>query len=198
MGLGSTVDLGQTPLDDEEKQALLIPSVTTRSELDEFEQLNIEEAIQWTLESRFDESEILTEAFVKRLHRRMYGNTWGWAGQFRTSNKNLGVDKFSIAVDLRALLTDARFWVESGTYEPDEICIRFKHRMVSIHCFANGNGRHSRLMADILAQRTFARPVFTWGLARLTHPGQARTAYISALRKADQGELEPLIEFARS
>ena len=198
MELASPIDPGQTSLDDDERDALLIPTITTRSELDEFEQLNIEEAVQWTLETRFDVDKILTENFVKDLHERMFGSTWAWGGQFRTTNKNLGVDKLEIPVHLRALLEDTRFWIREATYEPDEICVRLKHRIVSIHCFPNGNGRHARMMADILAEVVFDRPVFTWGGVTLSRPGQARASYISALRLADAGDVGPLVEFARS
>ena len=197
MGLEPPIDPGQTPLDEDERDALLIPTITTRAELDEFEQLNVEEAIQWTLGLRLDADDILTEAFIKNLHERMFGNTWAWAGHFRTTNKNLGVDKFDIPVHLRTLLEDTRFWIHEATFEPDEICIRFKHRLVSIHCFPDGNGRHARLMADILTENVFGRPVFTWGGVTLTRPGQARAVYISALRSADEGDIRPLVEFAR-
>jgi len=197
VGLGPPVDPGQTPIDEDEKDGLLIPTITTRKELNEFEQLNIEEAVQWTLGTRFDAAGVLTEEFIKDLHGRMFGSTWAWAGRFRTTNKNIGVDKFEIAVHLRALLDDTRFWVDGATYEPDELCIRFKYRLVSIHCFTDGNGRHARLMADILVEHEFGRPVFTWGGATLAHPGQARSIYISALRSADTGIIAPLVTFAR-
>ncbi len=198
MGLDPAADSDQTPLDEDEKHELLIPTITTREELDEFEQLNIEQAVQWTLRTRFEAAEILTEGFIKSLHRRMFGSTWAWAGRFRTTNKNLGVDKLDIPVHLRTLLDDTRFWIHEDTYERDEICVRFKHRLVSIHCFPDGNGRHARLLADILVEHEFARPVFTWGGATLTRPGQARGAYISALRFADAGDIGPLVAFARS
>jgi len=198
VGLGLPVDPGQIPIDEDEKDALLIPTITTRKELNEFEQLNVEEAVQWTLSTHFDAAEVLTEEFIKGLHRRMFGSTWAWAGRFRTTNKNIGVDKFEISVHLRTLLDDTRFWVERGTYETDELCIRFKHRLVSIHCFPDGNGRHARLMADILVEHEFGRPVFTWGAATLTRPGQARGTYVSALRSADAGDIGPLVTFARS
>jgi len=198
LGLELRIQIGQTRLDDDEKEALLIPTVTTQIDLDQFEQLNVEDAVQWTLENRFSAGEILSESFVKNLHHRMFGNTWSWAGQFRTTNKNLGVDKFEIRVFLRLLLGDTRLWIGESTYDPDEICVRFKHRFVTIHCFPNGNGRHARLMADVLVQNAFDRPVFTWGGDTLRHPGQARSTYISALRAADDGEIGPLLAFARS
>jgi len=200
MGLELQYDEGQTPLDEDEKDGLLITSVTTRGDLDEVEQRNIEEAIRWTIERRrkFKSSEILTEKFVKELHVRMLSGVWRWAGTFRNTNKNLGVDKYQIGTDLRILLDDCMFWIENETYSPDEIALRFKHRIVSIHCFANGNGRHSRLMADVIIEKIFGLEVFTWGSQTLIQTGEFRSKYISALRNADRGDYQQLLLFARS
>jgi Fic-DOC domain mobile mystery protein B len=193
-------DEGQTPLDEEEKEGLLIPSITTRGELDEVEQRNIEEAVRWTIERRkkFTVDEILSEKFVRELHQRMLGEVWEWAGDFRKSNKNIGVDKYQIGIELRTLLEDGKFWIAHETFAPDEIAIRFKHRIVSIHCFANGNGRHSRLIADVIVDKIFAQEVFTWGARSLIQQGAFRSRYIAALREADNGNYEPLIFFSRS
>lgn len=197
MGLDLNYIAGQTPIDDDEKQGLLIPTVTVRSELDEFEQQNIENAVQWTMSRSFAASEILTEDFVRRLHRRMFSDVWRWAGEFRRTNKNIGVDKFQIGIELRNLLDDCRYWIEHSTYPEDEIAVRFSHRLVLIHCFPNGNGRHSRLIADVLVEKALVRPVFTWGSVTLTQQGAARSAYLDALRSADRGDVAPLIRFAR-
>lgn len=177
---------GQTPLDPDEKDGLLIPTISTRNELDEVKQRNIEEAIRWTLErrKRFTIEEILSEQFVMELHKRMYGEVWEWAGRFRNTNKNIGVDKYQIGIELRALLDDCRYWIENKTFPEDEIAIRFKHRIVSIHCFPNGNGRHSRLIADIIAEKILKRPVFTWGSQRLMQSSNYRSLYLTALRQA--------------
>jgi Fic-DOC domain mobile mystery protein B len=190
----------QTPLDEDEKDGLLLPSVTTRGELDEVEQRNIEEAIRWTTERRrrFTVKEVLTEGFVRQLHQKMLGEVWEWAGTFRKSDKNIGVDKYQIPTELRTLLDDCKFWIEHKTFSEDEIAIRFKHRIVSIHCFANGNGRHSRLIADVIVEKLFGREVFTWGSADLIQGGEFRSAYLQALREADNGNYGPLLTFARS
>ena len=155
MGLTPEYIDGQTPLDDDEQEGLLITTISTRGELDEFEQLNIEEAIIWSLRRSFKLEDVFTESFITTLHIQMYGNVWKWAGEFRKSNKNIGVDKFEISVELNKLLNDTIYWIENKVFEPDEIAIRFKHRLVSIHCFPNGNGRHSRLIADIIIEKIF-------------------------------------------
>jgi Fic-DOC domain mobile mystery protein B len=204
MGLILPIEEGQTPLDEEEKEGLLIPSITTREELDEVEQRNIEEAVRWTIlrRKKFSAAEILTEQFIKDLHQKMLGGVWKWAGTFRNSNKNIGVDKYQIGQECKILLDDCRYWIAHQTYGLDEIAIRFKHRMVSIHCFANGNGRHSRLIADIMVEKIFGRKVFSWGGQHvepdLIKTGNSRAAYLKALREADKGAFELLLLFARS
>jgi Fic-DOC domain mobile mystery protein B len=198
MGLNLEYENGQTPLDEDEKDGLLIPTITTREELDEFEQLNIEEAFKWVLGKTFKAQLIFSDKFVKELHKRMYGNVWKWAGEFRKTNKNLGVDKWQISTSLKTLNDDAMYWLNNKTYDPDEFAVRYKHRIVSIHCFANGNGRHSRLMADLIIEKIFNKSMFTWGSVNLIKIGEARNKYLIALREADKGSLEPLILFARS
>lgn len=198
MGLNIVYIEGQTPLDEDEKEGLLIPSITTREELDEFEQQNIEEAIQWTLGRNIKQNNLFTEAFIRDVHKRMYRNVWAWAGELRKTNKNLGVDRWRIAVELKALLDDTQFWIDHHIFSPDEIAVRFKHRIVSIHCFSNGNGRHSRLMADIIIEKIFNMNVFTWGAGNLSRNSENRNIYLNSLKTADNGNYELLMSFARS
>jgi Fic-DOC domain mobile mystery protein B len=198
MGLNSDYIDGQTPLNEEEQNGLLIPSITTREELDEFEQLNIEKAIQWTFGKKWKAEQLFTEKFVKDLHKRMYGEVWKWAGAFRESEKNLGIKSYLIPTELKVLLDDAIFWVQNDTYSPDELAIRFKHRLVSIHCFSNGNGRHSRLMADLIMEKLFNATFFSWGSSNLVKATDTRKAYIKAVKMADKQDLQPLIVFAKS
>ncbi len=197
MGLDLDYAEGQTPLDDDERDGLRVPTITTRGELDEFEQLGVEKAIEWTRTRRVSLDDILTDDFVKQLHRRMFGDIWQWAGSFRTSNKNIGVDTSAIGIELGKLLDDCRYWIDHNVFADDEIAVRFSHRIVSIHPFANGNGRHSRLIADILVSDGLGRPVFTWGSVSLTPKGAARLAYLRALRKADENDYGELVRFAR-
>ncbi|WP_236027315.1 mobile mystery protein B [Gelidibacter pelagius] len=189
---------GQTPLDDEEKEGLLVETISTISELDEFEQLNIEEAMQWVFSKKFNAKHVFTEKFICDLHKRMYGNIWVWGGKFRKTEKNIGVDKYQIPTQLKMLCDDVLFWIENSTYPPIEIAIRFKHRLVSIHCFSNGNGRHSRLMADIIIEKLFYEEPFSWGALNLSKESDARAHYLTAIKLADNNEYQPLIDFARS
>jgi Fic-DOC domain mobile mystery protein B len=198
MGLDLDFADGQTPLDEDEKEGLLIKTITTRGELDEFEQLNIEKAIVWTLKRKFKTADILTESFIKDLHQRMYGDVWKWAGEFRKTDKNIGVDKLQIGIELRKILDDCMFWIEKKSFNEDEIAVRFKHRIVSIHCFANGNGRHSRLIADIIIEHVFKKPVFSWGASNLIKPDNVRKEYLKAVKAADTGNYDLLLTFARA
>jgi Fic-DOC domain mobile mystery protein B len=198
MGLDLIYNDGQTPLDEDEKEDLLIKSIATRGELDEFEQQNIEDAIQWSLTRKLKSEQILSETFILALHKRMYKNVWRWAGEYRKTNKNIGVDKLEIPVALRSLIDDASYWLENNVYEPDEFALRFKHRLVSIHCFPNGNGRHSRMIADIIIEKIYQLPVFSWGSKSLADENDSRKNYLIAIRKADKGDFELLLKFARA
>src|SRR5450631_3728176 len=173
----------------------LIPAqIAYRRELNEAEQENILLAQAWALARRRD---LLNEKFVKDLHRRMFNDVWRWAGKFRTSPRNIGIDYWEIATELRQLLNDAQAWIEYRTYAPDEIAVRFHHRLVQIHPFPNGNGRHSRLMADLLVMR-LGRERFSWGSANLQDASTVRQRYVAALQVADNHDISPLLAFARS
>jgi len=189
---------GSTPLDEEEKQGLIPSWITFRHELNEVEQENIARATVWAFRQVHKPSlEILSEPFIRSLHKRMLGSVWKWAGTFRTTEKNIGVAPYQIAPDLRNLLEDAKVWLEFGTYPPDELLARFHHRLVAIHPFANGNGRHARLMADLLASR-LGVAALTWGGREITTTSELRARYIDALHLADRGQYKELVEFMRS
>lgn len=185
---------GATPLDPDEREGLRFPHVTTRGELNELEQANIQSGLLWL--GRRRKGDVLSENFMRELHRRLFGEVWSWAGQFRRSEKNIGVDPLAIAVELRKLLGDARYWVERGTYAPLEAAARFHHRLVAIHLFANGNGRHARLATDLYLEECLGHPRIDWAEGDdLEHANIRCDAYIGALRAADRGEYGLLFEF---
>jgi Fic-DOC domain mobile mystery protein B len=198
MGLTLIYDRGQTPLSEDEMDGMVIKTISTQAELNQAEQLNIQEAIEWTLGKKWRPKDVLNEDFVCDLHRRMYKNVWRWAGKFRKTDKTIGVFSYLIPLELKKLVDDANLWVVDGHMPNDEIAVRFKHRIVSIHCFSNGNGRHSRLMADVIVSKLFGAKVFDWGAGDLSFKTEVRTAYIDALKQADQQDLSALIQFARS
>lgn len=198
MGLDLEYFNGQTPLDEEEKEGLLIPSIATREELDEFEQQNVEEAFQWLIGKSIKPEKLFSEKFICEVHKRMLNQVWKWAGAFRQTQKNIGVDYWMVSQELNMLLGDAALWFNNEVLPPDELAIRFKHRIVSIHCFSNGNGRHSRMMADIIIEKLFGLKVFSWGADDLNREGDTRANYLKALKEADKGSFDRLIKFARS
>lgn len=198
MGLELEYIKGQTPLEEEEKEELRIKTISTRGELDEFEQANIEEAVEWSLKGNPRLEKILSVNFIKEVHKRMFAEVWGWAGTTRMTNKNIGVDKYQIEIELKKLMSDCRFWIKNHTFPEDEIAIRFKHRLVKIHPFPNGNGRHSRLCADILISKGLKNELFTWGSKNITDQSETRTEYLNAIYEADKENIIPLLKFART
>jgi Fic-DOC domain mobile mystery protein B len=187
-------DDAATPLTLDEKQGLIPSYITLRRELNEAEHIAITAAEAWAFSRLRD---VLDEAFLRRLHKRMFKDVWRWAGEFRTTPRNIGVDPWNIPSMLRNLIEDAKYWVLHGIYPPDEIAVRFHHRLVLIHPFPNGNGRHARLSADLLLVK-LGQERFTWGRVSLDNAGETRQQYVAALRAADAHDLQPLLAFVRS
>jgi Fic-DOC domain mobile mystery protein B len=184
-----------TPLTPEEMRELIPAHIAYRRELNEAEQENIARAEEWAL-SR-PRRDLLSEKFIKDLHKHMFGDVWRWAGKFRTSQRNIGIDYWLVPTELRQLLDDSQAWIELGTHPADEIAVRLHHRLVHIHPFPNGNGRHARLMADLLVMR-LGRERFSWGRESLRDRGAARTRYMEALRAADNHDIALLLAFSRA
>ena len=187
---------GATPLDPDEVQGLLLSHITTRGELDRWEQENIIEAIEW-LEKTKPEA-ILNEQFIKKLHKRMFSNVWKWAGKLRRSDKTLGGSWYQVPMSLKTLFDDTQLWIDQQTETQDEIAVRFHHRLVSIHPFPNGNGRHARLMTDVFLENVLKNTRFTWGSGNLSKTCEARKIYIEALKEADNLDYKSLLRFVRS
>ena len=150
------------------------------------------------MQRRLNSEIILSEKFIKELHKKMFSDVWSWAGKFRKTEKNIGVDWITIGIELKYLLDDSLYWIKHQVYSPDEIAIRFKHRLVNIHCFPNGNGRHSRIMADIIIESIFNKAVFTWHHSNMVKADETRKKYIAAIRSGDNGDINLLIAFARN
>jgi len=187
---------GTTLIDLDEAEGLLIMHITTRGELDRWEQDNIVEALTWLDKTK--PTDILNEQFIKKLHLRMFRNVWSWAGQFRKSDKSIGGSWYQVPMSLRNLCDNTRLRIELQKESFDEIAVYFHHRLVLIHPFPNGNGRHSRLMTDLLLENVLGCSRFTWGSKHLSKTGNVRDQYIAALRSADKHDFEPLLEFVRT
>lgn len=187
-------DDAATPLTPDERAQLIPTYITTRAQLNEAEQANIADTDLWAFRRKRD---VLDEAFLMNIHKRMLNGVWKWAGSVRQTERNIGIQPYRIGMELRQLLDDVRYWVEHKTFSPDEIAVRFHHRLVFIHPFPNGNGRHARLAADLLAVQ-LGQERFSWGSANLVAVDEARAAYVAALKAADNHDIKPLLAFARS
>ncbi len=183
-------------VDADEATELIPQHIVTQKQLNEWEQSNILLAEQWVSQQQFDVADVVTFDFVKHLHGRMFDKTWRWAGEFRQTNKNLGVDWLMVAVELRKLMDDLQYQITHAVFEIDELVARFHHRLVAIHPFPNGNGRHGRMMADIVLLSLGAAR-FTWGGQCQSDAALVRRRYIEALCAADQSGYERLIQFVR-
>jgi len=187
-----------TPLDPDERDGLLQSWITHRRDLNEAEQENIIKGAAWARGGRAQKvMDLLSEDFVKSLHKQMFGEVWSWAGTYRRTGKNIGIDANQIPVQIPMMLDDIRYWIEHKTFPPDEIAVRLHHRLAAIHPFPNGNGRHARLIADLLVERLGA-PTFSWGGGSLAEVGELRRKYVGAIQAADRQDIKPLLEFARS
>ncbi|OYU70430.1 MAG: cell filamentation protein Fic [Alphaproteobacteria bacterium PA2] len=192
--LTGTEDDAATPLTPDERRDLIPSYITTRDQLNEVEQLGIAEADRWAFSRKRN---VLNEPFLLGLHRRMFGNVWRWAGNFRSTPRNIGVEAYLIPVDLRQLLDDVGYWTSHATFPADEIALRFHTRLTWIHPFPNGNGRHARLAADLLVVGLGGQR-FTWGGGVPVDPTEMRRTYIDAVRAGDNHDFASLLAFARS
>lgn len=190
---------GATPLSPDDMLGLKFKHVETREQLNELEAANILQGQIWarklkvrTLESIFDRD------FIAELHRALFGDVWDWAGDFRLRELNIGVDPLNIPVELHNFLEDAKCWIEFNHYDHLELSARIQHRLVKIHPFVNGNGRHSRIFTDIVRVFLLKEKPMKWAEAKLENMTTERAAYISGLRKADGGDFTEFVEYLRN
>lgn len=187
-----------TPLGPGERDGLLQTWITHRADLNAAEQENIVKGAAWARRLRgIEAADLLNDAFARTLHKRMFGEVWKWAGTYRQTERNIGIAAYRIPIEMAALFDDVRYWTEHGAYPPDEIAVRLHHRLAALHPFPNGNGRHARMMADLLIERLGGEP-FGWGGGSLVDAGELRARYVAALRAADGHDIAPLLAFARS
>ncbi len=187
---------GASPLDPDEAEGLRPPHIATREELNAWEQANILKAGEW-LRGRRKASSVLDMNFLRELHKQMFSDTWTWAGTFRKTLKNIGVPPEVVQEHTRHLLDHVQYWLDHDTYPIDEIAARFHHSLTAIHPFPDGNGRHARLMTDLLLRQVGVVP-FSWGSVSLDIEGDVRKRYIRALQAADAGDYAPLFAFVRT
>lgn len=185
---------GATPLDADELDGLKFEYITTRSDLNHIEAANISEGFIWLKKQR--NPDLLTDSFAREFHKQLFGEVWEWAGTYRQTEKNIGIDPLQISTGVRELMDDVRYWIDNDTFEPIETAVRFHHKLVYIHPFVNGNGRHARYMANAVMEIIFNAPPINWaGADNLIDTNAIRKKYIHALRMADQGLYDHLLEF---
>lgn len=187
---------GQTPYDDSELEGLKLKNIKSQEELEANELKGIVKTKAWLDKNNFESEKIFTEPFLKEIHKRMFGDVWSWAGKYRSINKTRGVEKTLIAKEIKQAISNTLLWIESESYEPDEIAIRFMHRLMQIQCFPNGNAKHAKLMADIIVEHIFYGDAFSWG--RKYGEADNYAKFISCLQNADKGKIKDLLLFARS
>jgi len=187
---------GATPLDPDEAKGLRLTHITSREELNIFEAENIRAGMEWAWRTR--SKDIVSESFMRQLHKKMFGNVWKWSGEFRQSNKNIGGFREMIGIELRHLCDDVNYWIEHEIYPADELAARLHHRLVAIHPFPNGNGRHARMLADLLLEKRLGAIRFSWGGEEMTTVNDCRQQYIEALQAADRNDYTLLLAFVRS
>ena len=187
-------DDNSTPLTAEEKEGLKLKWITLRSELNEAEARNIAQAQVWLMSN--SNKDIFSDTFLRELHKKMFGDVWKWAGTYRTSERNIGVVPYQIPIKLMQLFDDVKFWIENKTYTNREIAVRLHHKLVQIHPFPNGNGRLSRFMADLVLEKLEGTKLY-WGNTNLVNVSDVRSAYITALRKADSEDYDELMKFTK-
>ena len=185
-------DDNSTPLTTEEKNGLKLKWITLRSELNEAEARNIAQAQLWLASNK--KKDVCSDSFLRNLHKKMFGDVWVWAGEYRTTERNIGVVPYQISIKIMQLFDDLKFWIDNKTYSNHEIAVRLHHRLVQIHPFPNGNGRVSRLMADLVLQKLNGTSLY-WGDTNLVNVSEVRSQYIDALRKADAGDYTDLLDF---
>ena len=186
---------GHTPLDDDSMFGLKPAWIATRADLNSAEQENILKAMR---NRQPTHQLLLTDSYLRHLHKAMFGDVWTWAGSYRRTNPIIGCEWTLITGNVRSLVDDVAYWIEMAPYPLDEIAVRFHHRLVAIHPFPNGNGRHSRLAAGYLANDLGARPL-TWGASLGLSTPDLRRLYIAALVQADRtDDVSALVTFALS
>ena len=185
-------DDNSTPLTAEEKNGLKLKWITLRSELNEAEARNIAQAQIWLAANK--KKDVCSDTFLRKLHKKMFCDVWIWAGEYRFTERNIGVAPYQIPMKLMQLFDDLNFWIDNKTYSNHEIAVRLHHKLVQIHPFPNGNGRVSRLMADLVLRKLEGKTLY-WGDTNLVDVSEVRRKYIDALRKADAGDYTDLLNF---
>ncbi len=186
---------GATPLDEEQTRGLKFKHITTLSELDEVEDINIQSGLEWLNGQR--NPDYLSIEFLCKLHEKLFGDVWSWAGKFRKIEVNLSkIRSYDVGPQLINLFEDTKLWLQNDKMDWDEISAQLHHRLVSIHPFPNGNGRTTRIFTEFV-QRRNGKEITSWMESLKDNPAERRKCYINALKKADNGDMNALVDFMK-
>jgi len=183
---------GSTPIAD--CSGLIPGHITTQAQLNEWEKTNIIAAQKKYLARR--RKYAFDSGFFRAVHRDMFDATWEWAGIFKKCNFNLGIDFHQVPVEMKKLSDDVKYWLKNETFGILEQSVRLHHRLVHIHAFQNGNGRHARLIQDIFLFNN-EHPLPSWPSGEIIEKTDIRSRYIKALKSADKGGYLPLLKLIK-
>lgn len=184
---------GSTPLDPDQIRGIKFSHLVNMGELDEVEDLNIQKGLEWLNRQKGDD--YLSMEFLCKLHEKLFGDVWKWAGTFRKVEVNLSKIKYyDVGPQLKMFFEDAKLWIEGGRMSWDEISAEMHHRLIAIHPFPNGNGRTTRIYTEYVQKRN-KQAVTSWKASLNHDPKERRRVYIKSLQQADKGDFRPLIEF---
>lgn len=184
---------------DPDARQFLLPEhadVATNNELNELEALNIADAFAWADDQTWQTADFFTQHVLREIHAKMFDQVWVWAGTYRSREVNIGnCPPEEISTRLEQVLGNLSYQSENGRSAHD-VCTALHHCIAQIHPFPNGNGRHARLVARLLAQTMgLERSSLTWGSTEYADEDTRKAAYISSLRAADDGDFGPLKSF---
>jgi Fic-DOC domain mobile mystery protein B len=186
---------GSTPLDHDQIKGIRFAHLTTMGELDELEDENIQRGLEWLNHQKT--KDYLSIEFLCKLHEKLFGEVWKWAGKFRTVEVNISKYRHhDVRPQLHNFFEDIKLWISGGKMSWDEISAEMHHRLVTIHPFPNGNGRTTRIFTEYVQKRN-QQQVTSWGSTRKIDQKKRRDDYIKALRLADIGDFRALIDFMK-
>ena len=184
---------GETPLDD---LSGALVDIKTRQELDELEHKNNNKAYaKYLLMNPSKKALPMTYQSLCEIHKDMFGEVWSWAGEKRTSEKNLGVSPVKIGSEIHRFLHELHQWEKEGA-PPSEIAAKMHHRLVAVHPFENGNGRWARLVTNLYLHKN-GQPLIQWPTDPDFVEKVFRPQYLAALKSADKGDYKPLLKLHR-
>ena len=182
---------GETPIPGDELAALVphvidtLAAPITRADIYDLESAVLQDVTETQLAAALDGSltldDLLNDYFLRDLHTQLYGDIWMWAGRWRQYEVNIGVAPEHIAVELRSAMGNIGYrWERAADWTPRELGVAVHAEAVRVHPFTDGNGRTTRLLADLvfIAAQDPAELQYDWNIDK--------RGYIEHLREFDR------------